>query len=206
MFIKRTRSGSREYIQLVEAYRDEAGKAKQRTLATLGRVEDLQGSVDSVIVGLLKVTGHDPMMLAPPKAASVRFEPARALGDVWALTHLWKELGFHDLRRMFRRTRHRIDIEALIRIMVFNRLCDPESKLGVRCHARAASAWLVPGRDQPSTRKPAQPRVPLGGTEPKVAHGHHRVSHPCRQGIPVPDHRLLRWSRRQLDGRYQPGR
>ena len=131
MFIKRTRSGSREYIQLVEAYRDEAGKAKQRTLATLGRVEDLQGTVDSVIAGLLKVTGRDPMLLAPPKAASVRFEPARALGDVWALTHLWKELGFQDLRRTFRRTRHSIDVEALVRIMVINRLCDPESKLGV---------------------------------------------------------------------------
>lgn len=32
---------------------------------------------------------------------------------------------------MFKKTRHSIDIEALIRVMVFNRLCDPESKLGV---------------------------------------------------------------------------
>ena len=27
--------------------------------------------------------------------------------------------------------RHTIDVEALIRIMVLNRLCDPDSKLGV---------------------------------------------------------------------------
>ena len=32
---------------------------------------------------------------------------------------------------MFGRTRHAIDVEALIRIMVLNRLCDPDSKLGV---------------------------------------------------------------------------
>lgn len=32
---------------------------------------------------------------------------------------------------MFRRTRHVIDVEALIRVMVLNRLCDPDSKLGV---------------------------------------------------------------------------
>ncbi len=32
---------------------------------------------------------------------------------------------------MFKKTRHSIDVEALIRVMVFNRLCDPESKLGV---------------------------------------------------------------------------
>jgi transposase len=47
------------------------------------------------------------------------------------LNELWETLGFGELRRVFRRTRHAIDVEALIRVMVFNRLCDPESKLGV---------------------------------------------------------------------------
>jgi hypothetical protein len=47
------------------------------------------------------------------------------------LTELWNELGFSGLRRVFRRTRHTTDVEALIRIMVLNRLCDPDSKLGV---------------------------------------------------------------------------
>ena len=32
---------------------------------------------------------------------------------------------------MFRRRRHTTDVEALIRVMVLNRLCDPDSKLGV---------------------------------------------------------------------------
>jgi len=31
----------------------------------------------------------------------------------------------------FRKTRHTTDVEALIRVMVLNRLCDPDSKLGV---------------------------------------------------------------------------
>jgi len=53
------------------------------------------------------------------------------LGNVWALTELWKELGFLELRRVFGRTDHTTDVEALIRIMVLNRLCDPDSKLGV---------------------------------------------------------------------------
>ena len=59
------------------------------------------------------------------------FESARALGNVWALTELWNELGFGSLREVFRRTRHAIDVEALIRLMALNRLCDPDSKLGV---------------------------------------------------------------------------
>ena len=129
MFLKITRSGPRQYLQLVEAFRDDAGKAKHRTLVTLGRLDQLTDSLDSVISGLLKVTGRPDFLNAPLPA--VEFESARALGNVWALNELWESLGFGELRRVFRKTRHSIDVEALVRVMVFNRLCDPESKLGV---------------------------------------------------------------------------
>ena len=129
MFLKITRSGPRQYLQLVEAFRDDAGKAKHRTLVTLGRLDQLTESLDSVISGLLKVTGRPDFLNAP--SPDVEFESARALGNVWALNELWDSLGFGELRRVFKKTRHSIDIEALIRVMVFNRLCDPESKLGV---------------------------------------------------------------------------
>ena len=131
MHVKITTSGSRRYVQLVESYRDDAGRVKKRTVATLGRLDQLGGELDSVISGLLKVVGREPVDAATSPEASVSFESARALGDVWMLTELWKELGFGELRRVFRKTRHTIDVEALIRIMVLNRLCDPESKLGV---------------------------------------------------------------------------
>lgn len=130
MFVKITTSGSRRYVQLVESYRDDAGRVKKRTLANLGRLDQLDGELDSVISGLLKITGREALGDAPP-TPSVTFESARALGDVWMLTELWKELGFGELRRLFGRTRHTTDIEALIRVMVLNRLCDPDSKLGV---------------------------------------------------------------------------
>jgi len=136
MFVKVTTSGPRRYVQLVESYRDDAGRVKKRTVATLGRLDQLTGELDSVIDGLLKVAGREPVITpsttTPVGAtAGVSFESARALGNVWTLTEIWKELGFSDLRRVFRRTRHSIDVEALIRIMVLNRLCDPDSKLGV---------------------------------------------------------------------------
>ena len=130
MHVKLTTSGGRRYVQLVESYRDEAGQVKKRTVATLGRAEQVDGSLDAVINGLLKITGREAMG-AKPAAPTVSFESARALGDVWALTELWNSLGFSGLRRVFRRTRHTTDVEALIRLMVLNRLCDPESKLGV---------------------------------------------------------------------------
>ena len=136
MFVKVTTSGPRRYVQLVESYRDDAGRVKKRTVATLGRLDQLTGELDSVIDGLLKVAGREPVVVpsittSAGATAGVSFESARALGNVWTLTEIWKELGFSDLRRVFRRTRHTIDVEALIRIMVLNRLCDPDSKLGV---------------------------------------------------------------------------
>ncbi|MFN7645332.1 MAG: IS1634 family transposase [Burkholderiales bacterium] len=136
MFVKVTASGPRRYVQLVESYRDDAGRVKKRTVATLGRIDQLDGYLDCVIDGLLKVAGREPIAARGSAASvlaaeSLSFETARALGNVWTLTELWKELGFSQLRRVFRRTRRAIDVEALIRIMVLNRLCDPESKLGV---------------------------------------------------------------------------
>ena len=129
MFIKVTSSGPRRYVQLVEAYRDDEGRPKQRTVATLGRLDQPNAEFDSVIAGLLRVTGKAAP--TPPVAPAISFAPSRTYGDVWALTELWNSLGFSALRKVFRRSRRTTDVEALIRVMVLNRLCDPESKLGV---------------------------------------------------------------------------
>jgi len=130
MYVKITRSGPRRYVQLLESFRNENGRVKKRTIANLGRIDEIDGALDAVINGLLKVAGREPLA-APEGSQAVRFESARAFGDVWALTELWHALGFSDIRRIFSRTRHTTDIEALIRVMVFNRLCNPNSKLGV---------------------------------------------------------------------------
>jgi hypothetical protein len=130
MHVKITNSGPRRYVQLVESFRDDHGRIRKRTVATLGRLDQVSGSLDAVINGLLKATGRAPVLGAEARP-EVQFEPARALGAVWALHELWKTLGFGELRRVFRGTRHQSDVEALVRVMVFNRLCDPESKLGV---------------------------------------------------------------------------
>ena len=129
MFIKLTRSGGHSYVQLVESFRNEEGKPRQRTITTLGRLDEIGGGVDSLLNGLLKATGRQ----APPVAASpqVQFESALALGDVWALNQLWREIGFDSLGAVFRKARYTTPVEHALRVMVFNRLCDPESKLGV---------------------------------------------------------------------------
>ena len=129
MFIKLTRAGGHSYAQLVESFRNEEGKPRQRTVATIGRLDETAGAVDSLLNGLLRATGRQPLAaLAPPQ---VQFESALALGDVWALDQLWREFGFDALAGVFRKARYTTPIEHALRVMVFNRLCDPESKLGV---------------------------------------------------------------------------
>lgn len=128
MFIKVTRSKGHSYAQLVESFRDAAGQPRQRNLVTLGRVDENAGQVDKLLQALLKARGHGPRDTATPQ---VRFESALALGDVWALDQLWRELGLDALSGVFRRARYTTAVEHAIRVMVFNRLCDPDSKLGV---------------------------------------------------------------------------
>ena len=120
MHVKVTSSGSRQYVQLVESFRDPDGKVKKRTVATLGRLDQIAGDLDSVVRGLLKVSGKSGDALDAP---SVQFDPAKAFGDLWALNELWNTLGFSGLRKIFRTTRHSIPIEACIRAIVFNRNC-----------------------------------------------------------------------------------
>ena len=126
MFVKLTRSGGHTYAQLVESFRDPSGQPRQRTVTTLGRVDENGGQLDAVLSSLLRAKGRSGDVATP----QIKFESALALGDVWALDQLWRELGFDALAGVFRRARYTTPVEQAIRVMVFNRLCDADSKLG----------------------------------------------------------------------------
>ena len=129
MFVKVTKSGPRRYVKLVESFRDEAGKSRQRVIATLGRLEAVTAGESSALInGLLRVTGQPTL---DEGTGEIDFAPARSVGDTWLLTSLWKDLGLDDAFRRVLRSKRQFDAERLLQVMVFNRLCDPESKLGV---------------------------------------------------------------------------
>ena len=131
MFVKLTRSGGRRYLQLVESYRNDAGQPRQRTVATLGRLDEIGGGVDSLLSGLLRVKGLAASTSSVASPPALEFDPALSFGDVWALDQLWCELGFDALAGVFRKARFTTAVEHALRVMVFNRLCDADSKLGV---------------------------------------------------------------------------
>jgi transposase len=107
----------------------------------LGRIDESGGQVDKLLGALLRAKGRRGGEATTPQ---VRFESALALGDVWALDQLWREIGFDALAAVFRRARYTTAVEHALRVMVFNRLCDPESKLGVLRWLQTVS---VPGVD-----------------------------------------------------------
>ncbi len=127
MFIKVTQSGGRRYAQLVESFRNEAGQPRQRTVCTLGRL-DIGGDVDKLVAGLQRAQGRAP---SSSSLQGLRFLGSRQAGDVWALAQLWKQLQLDALAGAWRRSKTEVDVLGCLRAMVFNRLSDAQSKLGV---------------------------------------------------------------------------
>ncbi|MBN8726993.1 MAG: IS1634 family transposase [Xanthomonadales bacterium] len=126
MYVRIKQSGPRQYLQLVEGRRED-GKVRQRVVATLGRVDQLQqGALDALIAGLQRVAGQ------ATGSAEPQFQFAQAFGHVYLLHELWQPLGLEAaLARALRSSRRQFDAAQVVRAMVFNRLCEPTSKLGV---------------------------------------------------------------------------
>lgn len=128
MFIKITESGGRRYAKLAEAFRDEQGISRQRIIANLGRVDAIQ-SPDSALGNGMKKLCFGAEALDPVAA---EFNSALSVGATWLLHSLWNQLGFTAVFfPALKRAHPSFNAEALLKVMVFNRLCDPESKLGI---------------------------------------------------------------------------
>ena len=127
MYTRITKTAGRQYLQLVESFRNESGKVRTRVVANLGRLDQITPErLDPLINGLNRAVGR-----AENTASEVIQEAGLGFGDVFALHELWRDLGIDTaLKRALRSSRREFDAEALIRAMVFNRLCDPSSKSG----------------------------------------------------------------------------
>jgi hypothetical protein len=85
MYVRVVKSGPRRYLRLVEGYRDQQGKVKQRTVANLGRLDQFgEEDVDGLICSLQRAVGRSETTIGDPE-----FERARAYGDLWTMHQLW---------------------------------------------------------------------------------------------------------------------
>ena len=90
MYTRITKTGDRQYLQLVESFRNDRGQVRVRVVANLGRLDKLTAEdLDPLINGLNRAIGR-----AGNSASEVIHETARAHGNVFVLHELWRELGF----------------------------------------------------------------------------------------------------------------
>ena len=134
MFFRTKRSGGRSYVQLVENERIE-GKVRQRVVASLGRMDDLEASGQLVRLteSLARLTEE---LEAVRVASDVEARSARSLGGLMILERLWSELGLDRLLgKIEGRRKVEFDLERAVFTMVANRVLEPRSK-------RAVMSWL----------------------------------------------------------------
>jgi transposase len=128
VFIRTTRNAAgQQYHHLVESYRDE-GKVRQRTLLSLGRVED--GKLQELAAAIAK---HTEMCTVLDLAKSVDVESTYVLGPLLVLQGLFERLGIDEVLERVQSQHSRLGFslrEAVFSLTV-SRFVRPSSKLAV---------------------------------------------------------------------------
>jgi len=135
MFFRAKKSGPRTYLQIVEN-RWEDGRARQRVIATLGRLDKLQA--DGELEGLLRSGARFAdavMVLGAHEKGQAPTVDARRVGPALVFERLWEETGCRAvLEALLAGRKFEFPVERAVFLTVLHRLFDPGSD-------RAADKW-----------------------------------------------------------------
>jgi transposase len=144
MFVRKKKSGPREYLVIVENYR-EGRKVKQRTIANLGRLDILRNTskLDSVIKGLSQFSEKVGVISAFQKDESLKCW-AKEWGSYLVFRRLWEQLDLAEVIKGIQAKRKvEFNLEQALFYTVLHRLTERGSDL-------KASKWIErvydPGR------------------------------------------------------------
>src|SRR5579863_1610368 len=135
MFFRTKASGSRSYLQIVEN-RWEAGRSRQRVIATLGRLDELQqsGKLDALLVSGARLA-HSVLILSAHAQGKLPIITTRRIGPALIFERLWQQTGCQKvIKQLLKGRRYEFDVERAIFLTVLHRLFDPGSD-------RAADKW-----------------------------------------------------------------
>ena len=123
MFFRQKRTGDRVYLQIVEN-RWENGRSKQRVLATLGRLDQLQES--GQLDGLLRSGARfaeGVLVLAAHREGQVPSIRSRRIGPAMVFGRLWEELQIPQvIQRLLAGRRYELPLERILFLTVLHRL------------------------------------------------------------------------------------
>ena len=121
MFARTKKSGKYQYLQIVEN-RKEKGKVKQRVIATIGRMDQLQNKnrIETLIRSLSRFSERGMLILSGKSDVSVK---ALKIGPSIIFNRLWKETGIQKAIKHLLKDRHfEFDVERAIFLTVLHRL------------------------------------------------------------------------------------
>jgi hypothetical protein len=135
VFARIKKSGDYQYVQVVHNERIE-GRVRQRVIATLGRLDDLQdsGQLDGLLESLSRFSDHVAVLNAL-KHNQIAPTSTVHVGPPLVFQKLWDDLGLPTiLRRMLAGRKFEFPLERAVFITVLHRLFAPGSD-------RAAERW-----------------------------------------------------------------
>jgi len=121
MFARVKKSGKYQYLQIVEN-RKEKGKVKQRVIATVGRMDQLQekGRVETLIRSLSRFSEKALLILSGQSDVTAN---AVTIGPTLVFQRLWKESGIEAcIKKLLVGRKFEFDVERAIFLTVLHRL------------------------------------------------------------------------------------
>ena len=135
MFFRTKTSGPRSYLQIVEN-RWVDGRPRQRVIATLGRLDQLQqsGQLDALLVSGARLA-QSVLLLSAHAQGELPTITTRRIGPALVFQRLWRETGCQRaIEQLLDGRRFECDVERAIFLTVLHRLFAPGSD-------RAADKW-----------------------------------------------------------------
>src|SRR6266436_7447497 len=135
MFFRTKTSGTRSYLQIVEN-RWEDGRPKQRVIATLGRLDQLQqtGQLDALLASGARLA-QSVLLLSAHAQGRLPIIKTQHIGPALIFERLWQQTGCQRvLKKLLSRRRFEFDVERAIFLTVLHRLFVSGSD-------RAADKW-----------------------------------------------------------------
>jgi transposase len=135
MFFRVKQSGPRQYLQIVENFREE-GRVRQRVLTTLGRLDELRrsGDLDGLLASGARFAEH-VLLLTAHRNGQVPVVTSHRIGPTLIFERLWQETGCQQVLHDLLASRHfEFPVERAVFLTVLHRLCETGSD-------RAAQRW-----------------------------------------------------------------
>jgi len=121
MFARVKKSGRYQYLQIVENHK-EKGKVKQQVIATIGRMDQLQGKqrVETLIRSLSRFSEQALLILSGKSEVSA---DAKKIGPPLIFERLWQQTGIKAaLKALLAERKFEFDIERAVFLTVLHRL------------------------------------------------------------------------------------